>query len=105
MRVNAREIRDVPEDELLDVLNGLVSWEEVQCIVVGDEIVAIITFLVFNFLRATAQLSVKKFLLLSEFLIFSLGWTNELDGCYYCNKFRGSTSSSGYKNIVLVINI
>ncbi len=44
MRVNAREIRDVPEDELLDVLYGLVSWEEVQCIVVGDEIVANITF-------------------------------------------------------------
>ena len=27
MRVNAREMRDVPEDELLDVINGLVSWE------------------------------------------------------------------------------
>ena len=65
MRVNAREIRDVPEDELLDVLNGLVSWEEVQCIVVGDEIVANITLLVLNFLRTTAQLSVKKLLLVS----------------------------------------
>ena len=27
MRVNTREMRDVPEEELLDVLNGLVSWE------------------------------------------------------------------------------
>ena len=65
MRVNAREIRDLPEDELLDVLNRLVSWEEVQCIVVGDEIVANITLLVLNFLRTTAQLSVKKLLLVS----------------------------------------
>ena len=65
MTVNARGMRDVSEDELIDVLNGLVSWEEVQCIVVGDEIVANITFLVLNFLRTTAQLSVKKLLLVS----------------------------------------
>ena len=35
-----REMKDVPEDEVLDVLNGLVSWEN---IVVGEKIVANIT--------------------------------------------------------------